>query len=327
MRIHPGLDAAEGKLPRASLAVGNFDGVHRGHQALFAAARQGATGRAGPLCALTFEPHPARVLAPGVAPPLICSPLRKLELLREQGLDDLVVQQFDAAFARTEPARFVDQLAGTGTAEVVVGYDFTYGRNRAGTVDSLREALAGRGVALRVVPPFAADGMVVSSTKVRELSLEGRVEAAAALLGRPLDLDGEVVRGAGRGRTLGWPTANVRTAQELLPEVGVYAVQVRLREEGPAGPRLGDALPGAANLGLNPTFRAEGGAQADGASHPPLLLEVHLLDFAADLYGRALRLSWIQRIRDERRFPGSDALKAQIARDVAEARRILSAHR
>jgi riboflavin kinase/FMN adenylyltransferase len=335
MRIHAGLAPALGKLARGSLAVGNFDGVHRGHAALFEAVRAGARESGGPACALTFEPHPARLLAPKVAPPLICSPLRKRELIAGQGIEDLVVQPFDAHFAQTEPPRFVEMLAETSVAEVVVGYDFTYGRNRRGTVDSLRAGLLDRGVGLRVIPAVAADGMVVSSTKVRELALEGKVDAAAVLLGRPLDLDGEVVRGAGRGRTLGFPTANLRTTQELLPAVGVYAVRARLLEtELPPGRgldagslplRFGPPLAGAANLGLNPTFRKDGGAQAAGESHAPLLLEVHLLDFQQDLYGRFLRIEWIERIRDERRFPGADALKAQIARDIEEARRILAA--
>ena len=323
MRIHSGLSAAIGELLRGSLAVGNFDGVHRGHQQLFAAALRSSAARGGPACALTFEPHPVKLLAPQVAPPLICSPLRKRELIAEQGIDDLVVQAFDAGFAGTEPTRFVEMIAALGVAEVVVGYDFTYGKNRKGSVESLRIGLEERGLGLQVIPPFAVNGMVVSSTKVRQLALQGKVGAVATLLGspaRPLDLDGEVMRGKERGRTLGWPTANIRTAQELLPQVGVYAVRARVLE----GARFGPPLAGAANLGLNPTFRSEGGAQAAGESHPPLLLEVHLLDFAGDLYGRTLRVDWIERIRDERRFPDADALKAQIARDVDDARRILS---
>jgi riboflavin kinase/FMN adenylyltransferase len=333
MRIHSGLASATGKLSRGCVAVGNFDGVHRGHQALFELARDLASARKGPCCALTFEPHPARLLAPQFAPALICSPLRKRELLAAQGIDDLVVQPFDLAFARNPPSRFVELLCALGVSEVVVGYDFTYGEHRKGTVATLRSGLRERGVALHVVPPFAADDMVVSSTKVREFALQGMVDAAATLLGRPLDLEGEVVRGVGRGRLLGWPTANIRTTQELLPAVGVYAVRVRLFDAPPPPPealdaavlplRTGPPLAGAANLGLNPTFRKEGGAQASGESHAPLLLEVHLIDFSADLYGRSLRVEWIHRLREERRFPGPDALKAQIARDVAEARRLL----
>src|ERR1700716_982160 len=230
MRIHEGLSASVGKLTGGAVAIGNFDGVHLGHQALFAAARRDARG---PTSALTFEPHPARLLAPAYAPPLISEKPRKRELIAAAG-----------------PEKFVDMVAATGVAEVVIGHDFTYGKARAGTVETLRGSLGARGVQLRVVPPVAVNGLVCSSTKVREFVLEGRVEAANMLLGRPFDLDGEVVQGAGRGRKLGWPTANIRTTNELLPAVGVYAVRARLL---PGGPPIG----GAANLGLTPTFRPD----------------------------------------------------------------------
>ena len=312
MRIHPGLAAATGALKGSAIAIGNFDGVHLGHQALFAAARRDARG---PACALTFEPHPARLLAPEYAPPLICEKPRKRELIAACGVTDLIEQPFDAAFAATPPLRFVEMVVGTGVAEVVVGHDFTYGKARAGTVETLRESLAERGVRLHVVPPVAVNGLVCSSTKVREFVLEGRVEAANMLLGRPFDLDGEVVRGVGRGRKLGWPTANIRTRNELLPAVGVYAVRARLLPDGPA-------IPGAANLGLNPTFRPDV-ALAGAAGRPPLSLEVHLFDFAQDIYGRPLRVEFVHRLREERRFPGIDALKAQITQDVIQARKLL----
>jgi riboflavin kinase / FMN adenylyltransferase len=161
----------------------------------------------------------------------------------------------------------------------------------------------------------AVNGLVCSSTKVREFVLEGRVEAANMLLGRPFDLDGEVVRGAGRGRKLGWPTANIRTQNELLSAGGVYAVRARLLPDGPP-------IGGAANLGLNPTFRPEA-ALAGAAGRPPLSLEVHLVGFDQDIYGRGVRVEFVHRLREERRFPGVEALKAQIANDVAHARRLL----
>jgi riboflavin kinase / FMN adenylyltransferase len=335
MRIHNGIASSARRLTRGALAIGNFDGVHLGHRGLFDAAKVSARARGGPVCALTFEPHPARVLAPEYAPPLISSPSRKRELLAEVGVEDLVVQTFDRAFAGTEPERFVELLAATGVGEVVVGHDFTYGRERRGTVDTLRAGLQQRGLGLHVVAPVTVNGLVVSSTKIREFTLEGRVEAAAQLLGRPFDLEGDVVRGAGRGRKLGWPTANIRTAAELLPAVGVYAVRVRLIEvqgsapDAPSSsvpvtyipPRLGAAVPSAANLGLNPTFRDDAHA---GSGREPLMLEVHLFDIDQDLYGRMLRIEFVHRLRDERRFPNVDALKAQIARDVATARTLLA---
>jgi riboflavin kinase / FMN adenylyltransferase len=325
MRIHSGIASSAGRLTRGALAIGNFDGVHLGHRGLFDAAKVSARSSSGPVCALTFEPHPARVLAPEYAPPLISSPSRKRELLAGAGVEELVVQTFDRAFAATEPESFVDLLSATLVGEVVVGHDFTYGRGRRGTVDTLRAGLQQRGVRLQVVAPVTVNGLVVSSTKIREFTLEGRVEAAAQLLGRPFDLEGDVVRGAGRGRKLGWPTANIRTDAELLPAVGVYAVRVRLIES-PAEtstyvpPQLGPPLPGAANLGLNPTFRDDAHA---GSRREPLMLEVHLFDFEQDLYGRWLRVEFVHRLRDERRFPNVEALKQQIGRDVAAARRLL----
>ena len=341
MRIHSGIAGSAGRLTRGALAIGNFDGVHLGHRGLFDAAKASARKLGGPSSVLTFEPHPARLLAPEYAPPLISSPARKRELLAEAGVEELVVQPFDRAFAGTEPERFVDLLAATGACEVVVGHDFTYGRERAGTVDTLRASLAGRGLRLHVVAPIRVHGLVVSSTKIREFTLEGRVEAAAQLLGRPFDLEGDVVRGAGRGRKLGWPTANIRTEAELLPAVGVYAVRARLIESSTTTstptptptstsdptstttyvpPTLGPPMPGAANLGLNPTFRDDAHA---GSRREPLMLEVHLLDLDQDLYGRSLRVEFVHRLRDERRFPNVEALKEQIARDVAAARGLL----
>jgi riboflavin kinase/FMN adenylyltransferase len=312
MRIHNGLSASVRALKGGAMAIGNFDGVHLGHQALFAAARRDAQGSA---CALTFEPHPARLLAPDYAPPLICERPRKRELIAACGITDLIEQTFDARFAATDPMRFVEMVVETSVAEVVIGHDFTYGKGRAGTVETLREALGERNVRLHLVPPVAVNGVVCSSTKVREFVLEGRVEAANMLLGRPFDLEGEVVRGVGRGRKLGWPTANIRTQNELLPAVGVYAVRARLVPDGPP-------LAGAANLGLNPTFRPDV-ALAGAAGQPPLSLEVYLLEFDQDIYGRRLRVEFVHRLREERRFPGVEALKAQITNDVAQARRLL----
>src|SRR5437764_4609870 len=322
MRIHSGIAASARRLMRGALAIGNFDGVHLGHRGLFAAATGAAQRQGGPSCALTFEPHPARLLAPQYAPPLICTRARKRELLAFAGVDELVEQPFDRAFAQTEPDAFVDLLLATGVATIVVGHDFTYGRERRGTVETLRTALEQCAVRLHVVPAVTVHGLVVSSTKIREFTLEGRVEAAAQLLGRPFDLDGDVVRGVGRGRKLGWPTANIRTEAELLPAVGVYAVRAYLIEAPPSAdaipapepiryipPRLGAAVFGAANLGLNPTFRDDAHA---GSGREPLMLEVHLLDLDQDLYGRTLRVAFVHRLRDERRFPNVEALKAQI---------------
>jgi riboflavin kinase/FMN adenylyltransferase len=315
MLVFRSLDEAKaaGALRGCAVAIGNLDGVHLGHQALLALARVRARLRGAPAVALTFEPHPVRVLRPHLAPPLITPLARKLELLAAQPLEATVVQPFDRAYAATPAAEFVARDLGDrlGCAEVVVGYDFTAGHERA-RVDALRGLLAARGVTLHVVEPVTSDGLVVSSTKVREFLLEGNVDAAAMLLTRPHDVDGTVVRGAGRGRGFGFPTANVAT-ESLLPANGVYVIRARV---GGGAPGRGPELGGVCNVGVKPTVEAAAGVG----------LEAHLFDFdGRDLYGEAARVAFLARIRDERRFSSVDALRAQIAQDVARARDVLAA--
>jgi riboflavin kinase/FMN adenylyltransferase len=255
-----------------------------------------------------------RALRPALAPPLLTSLPRKLELLAGAGTDACLVQPFDLGYAATPAAGFVARdLAGAmGCAEVVVGWDFTAGHERA-RVDALRPMLARHGIGLHVVDPVAQDGLVVSSTKIRDLLLEGNVEGAGLLLSRPHDVDGEVVRGAGRGRGLGFATANVATSG-LLPANGVYAVRAWLGAA--AGGTPDEGLAGVANVGVKPTVEADG----------RIALEVHLLELdGRDLYGAAIRVAFVARLRDERRFPSVDALREQIGRDVARARELLAA--
>jgi riboflavin kinase/FMN adenylyltransferase len=301
MKVYSSLEAAsDGSLAGSSLCLGNFDGVHRGHRALFDEAR-----RYGPVVVVTFWPHPGKVLKPDLAPRCIVSQARKLELLEACGVTATIVQPFSVDYAKTTPAAFEAALfEGVRARHVVVGYDFTYGAGRAGTIDTLRLAAAQRGAGLSVVPAVVVDGVVVSSSRIREYILEGRVEAAALLLGRPFDLDGIVVPGAGRGRTIGFPTANIDTPNELRPAAGVYAV--RVREQGAApGPWLG----GAANIGVKPTF---GGGE--------VTIEAHLFDFEGDLYGKRVRVQFLERLRAERRFGSASELAGQIARDLEAAR-------
>jgi riboflavin kinase/FMN adenylyltransferase len=231
-------------------------------------------------------------------------------------VDAAVVQPFDRAYAQTPAREFVtrDLVDRLGCAEVVVGYDFTAGHERA-RVDALRPLAAAAGVLLHVVQPVTADGLVVSSTKIREFLLEGNVEAAALLLTRPYDLDGTVARGAGRGRGFGFATANVATPA-LLPANGVYVVRAVVGgSPGAGGPEGGAVHGGVCNVGVKPTV--ESGA--------PVVAEAHLFDFdGRDLYGEPIRVAFLARLRDERRFPSVDALRAQIAEDVARARTLLS---
>ncbi|MFT3914276.1 MAG: bifunctional riboflavin kinase/FAD synthetase [Anaeromyxobacteraceae bacterium] len=295
-----------GAVRGGAVAIGNFDGVHLGHQALMRLARERAAARGAPSAVLTFDPHPVRVLRPSVAPPVLTALPRKLELLAGLGLDATVVQPFDLAWARTTAEVFVerDLAGGLGVKDVVVGHDFTAGNQRA-RVDALRPMLEARGIALQVVAPVASDGLVVSSTKIRELLLEGNVEDAAALLTRPHDVTGEVVRGAGRGRGFGFGTANVATPC-LLPRNGVYAVRAVVGARAEQG--------GVCNVGVKPTVEAAGGVTC----------EVHLFDHdGSDLYGEAIRVAFVARLREERRFPSVDALRAQIAEDAAKARALV----
>ncbi len=320
MDVYAGLAAAHGQLTGAAVTIGSFDGVHLGHRKLIEWAIAHGRERGTRAAALTFWPHPAQVLAPKLAPPLISNRARRIELFESAGLDAVIEQPFDKAFAAILPADFEKEIwDDVGARVVVVGYDFTYGKGRNGNVDTLRAAGAKRGAMLVVVPPVSVNGLVVSSTKVREFVLAGNVEAARSLLGRPFDLEGSVVHGAGRGRTIGVPTANVAvepsgSSATLLPGIGVYAVRVRLPD--------GTWAMGACNVGLNPTFRPE---STDGMSARSINVEVHVLDRSLDMYGQTLRLAFIARLRAERRFPNVQALVAQIKADIDETRSVLAA--
>ena len=287
-------------LAGVALALGNFDGVHLGHRALFKEAAE--HGRPG---ALTFDPHPGKVLQPELAPRLITPLPRKLQLMEAAGLEVAVVLPFSAGFARTPARDFEGMLFDQARLRaVVVGRDYTYGAQRTGTVGTLTEAAMARRAVVAVVEPVTVGGVVASSSRIREYILEGRVGAARALLGRPFDLDGVVVKGDGRGRSIGFPTANVDTHGELLPASGVYAVRVRI---------TGGWHGGAANIGTKPTF---GGSA--------VTVEVHLLDWSGDLYGQEVRVEFLERLRAERRFGSVSELTAQIQRDVEEARVVLA---
>ena len=310
--------AAARRLRGCAVAIGNFDGVHRGHRRLFETARARAGRHGAKAVALTFEPHPAQVLRPDLAPPLLTPLPRKLELMRLDGLDAAVVQPFDLAWAQTDARTFVERdLCGhLGAADVVVGYDFTAGHERA-RVEALREMLLVCGLSLNVIQPVSADGLTVSSTKIREFLLEGKVDAAAMLLGRPHDVEGVAERGAGLGRAIGFPTANVRP-EGMLPARGVYAVRVwlgvRVGEDGVTETRDATRHDGVCNVGVKPTV-TEGG---------PVMAEAHLLDFdGRDLHGKRLRIAFLERLRDEQRFPSVDELREQIGRDAARAREVL----
>ena len=275
-----------------------------------AAARRTATATGGETGVLTFNPHPARFFAPALAPPMLLPLERRLELLGEAGADFAVVEPFDGTLAAMAPEAFVAEVlvASLRAAHVVVGYDFSFGRARAGNAAALVELGGRHGLGVTVIPAVTVDGLTCSSTKIREFLLEGRVDGARLLLGRPVGITGEVVRGAGRGRGIGVPTANVRPEGEVPLKTGIYAARA-VRLDGDAR----TTWPAALSVGTNPTFAAEGTA--------PVTIEAHLLDHdGSDLYGARLRLFLERRLRDERRFDTVEALVAEIARDIARTR-------
>ncbi|HWN68038.1 MAG TPA: bifunctional riboflavin kinase/FAD synthetase, partial [Haliangium sp.] len=312
MEIFEGHRALFRPLHAPAVAIGNFDGVHLGHRRLLDTAVHAARSLHGDAVVFTFEPHPAAVLAPHKAPPLLTSAARKLELLAQAGIDACVLEPFTRELADMSPEAFLQSILVDilGARHIVVGYDFTYGRDRAGTTESLRAFGAARGIGVDVIEPVAVGGVVVSSTRVRELVRAGDMAGARALLGRDFDVDGAVIRGDGRGARIGMPTANIAVESRLLPAGGVYAVRVQLLDRAePAEP-----LPAVANLGTNPTF----------VDRTELSLEVHLLDFTGDLYDQRLRVQFVERLRGEQRFPGIEALLSQIRADIARAREILA---
>jgi riboflavin kinase/FMN adenylyltransferase len=287
-----------------ALAIGNFDGVHLGHQALVRAAVEEARRQAGTAMVLTFDPHPVRVLAPERAPRALLTLEQRAELLGALGIEVVAVLGFDAEIAALEPEQFVRAILvrALQARSVVVGERFRFGRGRAGDVPLLARLGDEGGFRVHAHPVVLQDGEPVSSSRIRELLGRGDVQAAARLLGRAFFVDGTVVRGDGRGRLIGIPTANLETRNETLPAPGVYAGFAHIAKGG-------ERWPCVANLGERPTFGGSG-----------LRLEAHLLDYEGELLGRELRLEFARRLREERRFESAAALVEQIRKDVADAR-------
>jgi len=284
------------------LTIGNFDGVHRGHRKLIEATRALAAELGAPSAILTFDPAPRDVLRPDAAVARIQPLGEKLSMLADAGIDHLIVEPFTLELAALEPDAFADRFLAERlqVSGMVLGYDFRFGRRRAGTSDDLRRALA---VPIRQVEPLLDDGPV-SSSRIRTAVLDGDLALATRLLGRPHALRGVVQRGDARGRTLGFPTANLIPTGALTPPFGVYAVRCQVG---------GRSLDGVANWGIRPMWKLD---------QP--LLEVHLLDFDGDLYGQELVVELVARLRGEARFDSISALEAAIAADVAAARQALS---
>lgn len=294
------------------VVIGNFDGVHKGHQAVLRQARALAAKYSSEsrCVVLTFDPHPSEVLGRGPKPRLTTMP-RRIELLRANGADEVVVEPFTTELAAWEPERFARELLADrlGARAVVVGTNFRFGHNRAGDFDTLSTLGAQHGFEAVAAAMTGDSEGPFSSTRVRTALAAGDVSRAAELLGRPHSLGGIVVKGDQRGRTIGFPTANLDGVEEMLPAYGVYAIRVDLGQ--PGGPALHD---GVANIGMRPTV---GGAS--------LRIEAHVFDYAGDLYGAPIRIELVERLRGEQKFAGIDELRAQIANDADAARRALAA--
>ena len=294
-----------------ALVVGNFDGVHRGHQAVLAEAVASAHAQGLVPTVLTFDPHPGAVVGSG-APPALTTLERRADLVGELGVERMVVRTFDAAFAAWEPERFARELVAEALRAkvVVVGQNFRFGAKRAGDLALLRALGAELGFEVRVHAIATDAHGPFSSTRAREAIAAGDLAEAERVLGRPHELSGPVVHGDERGRTINFPTANIEPVPEVLPPDGVYAVQVdEIDEEGAASPLAG----GVTNIGVRPTVTA-------GLRRT---VETFVLGFSGDLYDVTLRLHLVGRIREEKKFPSVDDLKKQILVDCADARRLL----
>ncbi len=281
------------------LALGNFDGVHRGHRKILDRLQRVANERGATPVVMTFDPHPPRIVRPDKAPPLLMTKAQKLEAFADAGVHGAAIVRFTPELSRWDPEMFVRTVLvdWLHVAEVWVGANFLFGHDRSGNFSLLRTLGAQYGFKAEKIDPVRYKDFVVSSTRIRRLVSEGRVDEAGALLGHQYAIDGTVVRGDQRGRTLGFPTANLCTENELLPPHGVYATMTRVAHVVRAS---------ITNVGTRPTVDASGRTS----------IETHIFDLDRDLYGASLRVSFIQRLRDERAFESLDALRAQIEADL-----------
>jgi riboflavin kinase / FMN adenylyltransferase len=297
--------------PRLSVSgsvvtLGNFDGIHLGHQALIRSIVEGGKRLASPSVVLTFEPHPLKVLAPHRAPKLILTHKDKMRLFQSFGVDIVVIQNFDPAFANVEPEDFVRKflVERLKTKEIWLGRDLRFGKGRKGSVDDLIRWGNAFGFTVATIAPIVVEGTRISSSRIRELVEQGRVDEAMPLLGRYHFISGRVVEGHRRGRGLGFPTANIASRNEVLPLDGIYATLLQIGN---------NQLLSVSNIGTNPTF-------GDG----PRTIESFVLQFDRDIYGESVKLSFVKRIREEKKFDSADQLVAQMRRDVSAAESIFN---
>jgi riboflavin kinase/FMN adenylyltransferase len=289
------------------LALGNFDGLHRGHLKIIDRVRRGAAEHGGTPMAMTFDPHPSRVVRPDKAPPLLMTKEQRLEAFERAGINAVAVVRFTLELSKWDPETFVRAVLvdWLRVSEVWVGANFLFGHDRSGNFSTLRTLGQRYGFRADKIDAVRYKEFVVSSTRVRRLVAEGRMDEAGALLGHQFYIDGRVVPGANRGKALGFPTANLETANELLPPNGVYATMTTID---------GIVHPSITNVGVRPTF----------GDTTTTMIEAYLLGYDGDLYGRVVRLGFVQRLRDERKFDDVDALRAQIEADRRRAERLFA---
>ena len=305
MRIISGSEILNKNFEGSIVTIGNFDGVHKGHVEIFRHLKDKSRRLDLPAVVVTFEPHPLRVLAPDKAPEMITTFEQKTELISASGIDCLVVITFTPEFSRTSADEFVCNTLcdSIGMRHIIIGHDYAFGRGREGNYMTLEKIGAERGFTLEDMDPIGEDGIIFSSSLARRMISDGDMEPASKILGRYHSISGIVVHGREIGHKLGFPTANISTSNELIPKDGVYAVMVSVD---------GRLVKGACNIGLNPTF--------DGGAHT---IEVFLLDYSGEIYGKEISVCFVQRLRDVIKFPNAAALMLAIRQDVEQTRTIL----
>ncbi|NOY53361.1 MAG: bifunctional riboflavin kinase/FAD synthetase [Deltaproteobacteria bacterium] len=308
MQIIRDLVQLEHRFTYPVVTLGNYDGVHLGHQKIFEQVMARARKMSGTSIIFTFEPHPLKVLSPSTAPPLLNTFRRKMELFEAYGIEVVICAEFTRELAATPPEDFIKNILvdQVGVKEILVGYDYAFGRGKQGNTDAMAEMGRRYGFQVEVIPAFTLHEEVVSTTRIRELVRRGEIRKVCTLLGRCYASEGIVTAGDHRGKGLGFPTANLESHNEIFPKRGVYAVQVEYKD------RLFD---GVANIGTHPTF-GEG----------QVTIEVHIFDFQEEIYGQFVRVLYRERLRDEQTFGSKESLVRQIHQDIKKTREILQPH-
>lgn len=292
------------------VTLGNFDGVHLGHQKIFQKVKEEASKIQGEAVVITFEPHPLKVLSPQQCPPLLTPFRKKMMLIEKSGIETVLCLEFSLAFSEISPAEFVTNIlvGKVHTRKIIVGYNYHFGKKQGGDVKMLKKMGEHFHVEVEVMEPLKIDHETVSSSKIRELIKEGQIEKASKWLGRDYLIIGKVIEGAKRGQTLGFPTANLKISDELYPKTGVYAVEVVWDDQ---------LFNGLANIGFNPTFSL---GRGEDSQKGPFSLEIHILNFNREIYGDEIQVNFKKRIRDEISFDSPAHLIDQIRKDIQWAR-------